>query len=110
MTILLVTERDSFAILAAERLESRPDGPPQVSARPKIVYNKRLPLALGVTGSSWWVPAPGQRGRPILDFLDDIVTQIDSEDDLVVVTIAQRVLTALQPGFEEMKRSILVRL
>jgi len=64
MTILLATKRDSFAILAAERLESRPDGTPQVSIEPKIVYHKRLPLALGITGSSWWVPVPGPARAP----------------------------------------------
>jgi hypothetical protein len=108
MTILLTTKRESFAIIAAERLESRPDASPQTSARPKIVLHPRIPLALGITGSAWWVHAPGQQGRPILNFLDDIVAQIASADDLVVAGIAQRMLTTLLPGFEEMKRDVLV--
>src|SRR5262249_26550337 len=62
MTILLATKRDSFAILAAGGLEARPDGPPS-SLGPKLVPHTSLPLAFGLTGSSWWVPAPTQQGK-----------------------------------------------
>jgi len=36
------------------------------------------------------------------------VTQINSEEDLAVATVAQQVLATLQPGYKEMKRDVLV--
>jgi hypothetical protein len=63
---------------------------------------------LGVTGSSWWVPSPGKEGRPILSFLDEVIKQTKSLDDIVLGSVAQRVLTLLQPGYQEMQCDVLV--
>jgi hypothetical protein len=110
MTILLATKRDSFAILASERLESGPNKPSQ-GLDSKLVCHPTLPLAFGVgvmKGNLWWVPAPARRGRPITAFLEEVADEIASPDGLVFSAIANRVKAKLQPGYDEMQRDVVI--
>jgi hypothetical protein len=109
VTILFATRRDSFAILASERLESVPNKSSQGCSQ--LVHHASIPLAFGVgvtAGNSWWVPAPAQRARPLTAFLEELAAEIDSPKDLVLSTIASRVKAKLQPGYAEMQRDAVV--
>jgi hypothetical protein len=104
----LATKRDSFAILAADRLESLPNKPVR-GCDSNLLRHPSLPLALGLTtGNSWWVPAPSQRARPITAFLEELTAEIHSPKELVLSAIANRVKAKLQPGYAEMQRDAVV--
>jgi hypothetical protein len=112
MTILLATKRDSFAILASERLESWPDKPSR-GCDSKLVRhtNPNIPLAFGVTtGNSEWVRAAWQKSLSIriTAFLQEVADEVNSLNSLVLSDIADRVKAKLQPGYEEMQREAVV--
>ncbi len=109
MTILLRTERPTFAVLAAERLASwcDPTGRPP-SYTEKLVRHPTLPIAFGVAHSLWWViPTPQQDG-PATTLLEQFLRGIHSPDELNLVSIAQRLESWLLPGYSEMKNPMYI--
>jgi hypothetical protein len=109
MTILLRTERPTFAVLAAERLASWCN---PTAGRPsyteKLVRHATLPLAFGVAHSLWWViPTPRQNG-PTTTLLEQFLRRIHSLDELDLASIAGRLETWLLPGYPEMKQPMYI--
>lgn len=94
MTIILSTQRDGFAVLAADRLHGggRPD------YRPKVVRHPSLPLAFAVGGLM--VFPVGSRYENATTHLKEIADTITSPSELVLSRIAERVRLLFQPSMD----------
>lgn len=109
MTILLRTERPTFAVLAAEQLASWCDPAGRLpSYTRKLVRHATLPVAFGVAHSLWWViPTPRQAG-PTTTLLEQFLRGIHSPNELDLASIERRLETWLLPGYSEMKEPMYI--
>jgi hypothetical protein len=96
MTMMLLTKRDSFSALAIERMHGRP-----VSFSPKFVLHPNLPLAFGYGGCAHW-PLNGN-GASARERLEAFCREINSADDLVVSSLADRLRDLVQPAMGHMR-------
>jgi hypothetical protein len=109
MTILLRTERPTFAVLAAEQLASWCDpagGLPSYTR--KLVRHATLPLAFGVAHSLWWVIPTPRQDRQTTTLLEQFLRGIHCPDVLDLPSIARRLETWLLPGYSEMKEPMYI--
>jgi hypothetical protein len=109
MTILLRTERATFAVLAAEQLASwgDPAGKLPTHTR-KLVRHATLPLVFGVAHSLWWVIPSPRKENQSTTLLEEFLRGIYSLDELNMTSIAHRLEAWLLPGFSEMKEPMYI--
>jgi hypothetical protein len=96
MTLIVVTKRPDFAVLAADRFHGA--GQPRA---PKVVWHPdpTIPLALAIGGQSHLL----LKGRPAsaTEHLLDFARQIVSPDELELASIDRRLMELILPGVEE---------
>jgi hypothetical protein len=94
MTIILCTNREKFAVLAADQLH----GGGQPSPRPKVVLHRKLQLAFAVGGLMYF--HVGHHYEHATTHIQEFGDTITSPDELVVSEIADRLRLLLQPAMD----------
>jgi hypothetical protein len=81
MTIVLATQRQSFAVLAAEQRRVLPRGDGTYEDQPpreKVIVHPSLPLAFAFSGSMW-LPSDGEGGQETYDLIAAFANQLGND-------------------------------